>query len=806
MTDQSDQPHHEDNIDLRRFIIKAIANWPLFVISIGIAYAIAYLINRYAEPQYSVNASIMIRDDRKSTAEMLIPSLDRYYTRQNVENEMAILKSYTLTRRTLSELDFMISYYSIGRVRESRLYKPFFDVELDTVLETLKYQPINISVLDEERYLLEINSQFKIRKVLRFGEPFRHPSFNFVVRLDKENYRNCSYVTQRMKTAFLVNDLNALTNQYMSKLNVSTNEKKSTIVSLSISGPVPQQETDYLNKLCEVYIRNGLEEKNRAALNTINFIDSQLGSISDSLRKAELKLQNFRLENRIVDISKEGDAIYAKLEKLQTDRAVAELQKRYCIYLKNYIERKTNYNDIIVPSVLGISEPILNSLVTELADLYKQRAVLKFNAQEDNPAVSMLNLKLQKTVSALKENVNEMINTTDLSIKDIIERTDVEGVELQKLPITERQLINIRRDFDLNNNIFTFLLQKRAEAGIAKASNIPDNKILDDARFENATQISPKRSKNYMTSLFLGSLIPLIIIFMTEYFNTKFTDLKELERLRKCNIIGTIGHNDKLSDLPVFEFPKSALSESFRSLRTNLQYLLREKDEKIILVTSTISGEGKTFCAVNIATILAMSNKKVLLVGMDLRKPKIHKFFNLSNDIGLSTYLINRSTKDEIVVPTNINNLFLVAAGPIPPNPAELIETEAMENLMNEYKKEFDYIILDTPPIAIVTDAILASKFANTTIFVVRHNFSSKDVLYLADELAERGTMKKINILVNDVKLPGYYGYSFKYGYRYGYGYRYNYGYNYYNYSREYYGEGENPKTFKNKIKKWIGV
>jgi capsular exopolysaccharide synthesis family protein len=191
---------------------------------------------------------------------------------------------------------------------------------------------------------------------------------------------------------------------------------------------------------------------------------------------------------------------------------------------------------------------------------------------------------------------------------------------------------------------------------------------------------------------------------------------------------------------------------------------------------------------------------------LDLRKPKIHKFFNLSNDIGLSTYLINRSTKDEIVVPTNINNLFLVSAGPIPPNPSELIETDAMETLMNEYKKEFDYIILDTPPIAIVTDAILASKFANTTIFVVRHNFSSKDVLYLADELAERGTIKKINILINDVKLPGYYGYSFKYGYRYGYGYRYNYGYSYYNYSHEYYSEGENPKTFKNKIKKWLGA
>lgn len=806
MTDSSSQAHHEDNIDIRRFLIKTIANWPLFVISIGIAYAIAYLINRYTEPLYSVNASIMISDDRKSTAEMLIPALDRYYTRINVENEMSILKSYSLTRRTLSELDFILSYSYIGHVRESRLYKPFFSVELDTLLETLKYQPIYISVLDEDRYLLEIDNQFKIRKVLRFGEPFRHPSFNFIIRLDKENYRKCASITQKMKIAFVVNDLNSLTNQYMNKLNVSTSEKKSTIITLSTFGPVPAQETDFLNKLCEVYLRTGLEEKNRAAINTIKFIDSQLSSISDSLKKAELKLQNFRLTNRILDIAKEGDAIYDKLEKFQSEKVIAELQKRYCLYLKNYIDSKNEYTDIIAPSIVGISEPMLNSLVSEIADLYKQKAVLKFSAQDDNPAISMINLKLQKAVAALKENINEMIITSDLNLKDINERIEKQGGVLEKLPVTERQLINIKRDFDLNNSIFTFLLQKRAEAGIAKASNMPDNKILDEARYENAVQITPKRSKNYLTALFLGGLIPLIIIFITEYFNTKITDLKELERLKKCNVIGTIGHNDKESELPVFEFPKSALAESFRSLRTNLQYLLREKGENTILVTSTISGEGKTFCAMNIAAILAMSNKRVLLIGLDLRKPKIHKLFNLSNDIGLSTYLINRSTKDEIVIPTNINNLFLVNSGPIPPNPAELIETDEMEKLINEYKKEFDYIIIDTPPIAIVTDAILASKFANTSIFVVRHNFSSKDVLYLADELAEKGTMKKLNILVNDVKMPGNYGYSFKYGYRYGYGYRYNYGYSYYNYNHEYYGEGEGPRTFKEKIKKWLGV
>jgi len=305
-----------------------------------------------------------------------------------------------------------------------------------------------------------------------------------------------------MQIYFIVNDINSLTKQYLNKLTLKTNEKKSTVVTLSISGPVPQQEADFLNKLCEVYIRTGLEEKNKAAINTIKFIDSQIGSISDSLKKAEMTLQNFRLQNRILDIGKEGTAIYSNLEKLQSEKAIITMQLRYYVYLKNYIESKNEYNDLIVPSIVGISEPVLNQLVTELTDLYKQKTVLSYSAQGNNPSISILKLKIEKTVDALKENIHEIINTTQLALKDIEERTEKVSSELQKLPVTERQLITIKRDFDLNNNIFTFLLQKRAEAGIAKASNMPDNKILDIARPENAVQISPKRSKIILQQYF----------------------------------------------------------------------------------------------------------------------------------------------------------------------------------------------------------------------------------------------------------------------------------------------------------------
>jgi capsular exopolysaccharide synthesis family protein len=308
-----------------------------------------------------------------------------------------------------------------------------------------------------------------------------------------------------------------------------------------------------------------------------------------------------------------------------------------------------------------------------------------------------------------------------------------------------------------------------------------------------------------MIALFIGILIPLVIIFLIEIFNTRITDLTELEKLTKCNILGSIGHNEKESELPVFENPKSSLSESFRGLRTNLQYLLRDKEEKVIVITSTISGEGKTFCAVNLACILALSNKKTLLISLDLRKPKIHKIFNLSNDVGLSTYLIKRELPQDIIFTTNIKDLYITTSGPIPPNPAELLETKEMDDFIKYARKEFDYIVLDTPPVAIVTDALLLSRQADTTIFVIRQNYSSKEVLKLADDLAQKSSMKHLCILVNDVRVPGYYGYSYKYGYRYGYGYNYNYGYNY-TYGHDYYGESLQKPTWKDKLKRYLKI
>ncbi|HBH49082.1 MAG TPA: capsular biosynthesis protein, partial [Bacteroidales bacterium] len=347
---------------------------------------------------------------------------------------------------------------------------------------------------------------------------------------------------------------------------------------------------------------------------------------------------------------------------------------------------------------------------------------------------------------------------------------------------------NIQRDFNINDQIYTFLLEKSAEAGITKASNIADHKILDKALPNNAVRIKPKPSSNYMLSLVVGFLIPLVIIILREFFNNKILGKRDIENATSVPILGSVGHNEKHTEIPVFENPKTALSESFRALRANLHFMLKEKNEKVIAVSSTISGEGKTFCAVNLAAIMAMAGKKTLLVGLDLRRPKIHRIFNLNNDAGLSTFLAGRSEANDIVQSTNVESLSIVNSGPVPPNPAELIGSERLVEFIESMKTQFDYIVIDTPPIAIVTDALLLKDLINTYIFVIRHDYSDRSVLKLVDELYTRRGVSNMSILVNDIQVKGYYGYNYSYNYGYGYGYTYRYGQSYYDAEGEFKG------------------
>jgi len=499
-------------------------------------------------------------------------------------------------------------------------------------------------------------------------------------------------------------------------------------------------------------------------------------------------MENFRFSNRFVDLTAEGNLVLQRLERYETEKNTLNLQMQYYEYLKEYLTSRDESGMIVSPSVMGISNPLLVSLIEELSSLQLQQKQAGFVMKDNLPATDLISEKLEQARKALLENVTSSISQLRLSTTDVEKRISEVNGQLGRLPGTERQLIRIQRDFDLNSTVYNFLLEKRAEAGIAMASKVSDNKIIDIAEPYNAVRIKPRTRQNYMLALILGLLLPAIAIILIDLLNNKIIDKKDIEKATTAPILGFISHNGYGSEVPVIEKPGSTLAESFRSIRTSLKYFMPEGQPAVIAITSTVSGEGKTFVAVNTAAIISMLGRKTLLVGLDLRKPRINKILGLDNSVGMSTYLSGNSRYNEVVQPTHIENLWFVSSGPIPPNPSELIERDSMNEFLAKARKEFDYIIIDTPPAAVVTDALLLAARADVTLFVVRQRYSAKSTLSLIDEIYRTREIKNPGIIVNDISMSGYYGYGLRYGYTMGYNYGYNYGYKYYGHTP--YGKG----------------
>jgi tyrosine-protein kinase Etk/Wzc len=791
--DQNYYTPESEGIDFRRYFSLFISNWYWFAAALFLALAIAYGVNRWGEEVYTVQSTLLINDEDYggSYAQMgsIIPGGDIFRSKQNLQNEIGILRSFDLNHQVMSYLEeFHIVYTAIGKrgIAESRLYRnsPFV-VHFDSIW----LQPgsrVDIKILSDEKYLLTIEGN-EYEQEHSFGERFEKFGFNFVIlprQLGVSPYSD----NRSNKYYFYITSPAALANNYRYKLSVEPIEEDATLVTLTVSGQVPEQEADYLNTLMDAYIDQGLRWKNMAAEQTIKFIEVQLGFISDSLTRAENKMENFRFNNRFVDLTTEGNLVLQRLERYEIEKNTLNLQMQYYEYLKEYLTSRNESGLIVSPSVMGVGDMMLIRLVEELAQLQLQQKQVGFVLKDELPATDLISGKVDQARNALLENVNSSINQLKISMADVEGRIADVDRQLGRLPGTERQLIRIQRDFDLNSTVYNFLLEKRAEAGIAMASKVSDNKVIDYAEAFNAGRIKPRTRQNNMLAIILGLLLPAIAIVIIDLANNKVIDKKDVEKATKAPILGYISHSDHDSELPVVDKPGSTLSESFRSIRTSLKYFTPENQSVVIAVTSTISGEGKTFVAANLATIISMLGRKTLLVGLDLRKPRIHKIFKMQNDKGMSTYLSGNSTYEEIIQKTSVENLWFATAGPIPPNPAELIERDSMTKFLEKARTQFDYIILDTPPAAVVTDALLLAGRADITLFVVRQRYTSKDTLRLIDEIFCTREIKNLGIIVNDISMSGYYGYGLRYGYTMGYNYGYNYGYKYYGHTG--YGKG----------------
>lgn len=787
----------EDSIDIKRFISLYISNWYWFAVTLFISLSIAYSINRYSSKIFSVSSTLLIKDDQlgnmNSNVSNVIPGGDIFRSQQNLKNEMGILKSFTLNYKVITKLkDFHITYINVGRrgIVESMMYKTCpFEVVYDSLENEPKYRRVNITILNGSKYRLELEGNPKPDDTIYFGKPFKKYGFNFTI-IRRNPVDSVFSHDGSNRYYFYFEDLGGVASVYRSKLSVVPIEKDATLVTLSVSGLDPKQEADYLNRLMMEYINYGLDNKNQTADSTVKFINGQLKEIQKSLKEAEDSLENFKRRNSFIDISKEGTLIQNKLERVENEKATFELQLKYYNYLSEYLNIKNANGTIISPSIMGINDQVLLRLVNEFSVLQKESEKIALNIGNDQPAVSLLLKQTEEARQALQENVRNAISNLNLLISESDKKKSEVDLEINKRPSTERELITIQRQFDLNNSVYTYLLEKRSESGIARASNVSDNRIIDPASAFSSFPIKPKTRINIIISIALGLIIPMILMVLIDFFNDKVIDKKDVERKTKVPIIGYISHNSGKNEIPVVERPGSSIAESFRSVRTAIKYYVKENEVAVIAVSSTISSEGKTFISINLAAIIAMLGKKVLLIGLDLRKPRINRVFEFQDNPGMSTYLSSNCEYEEIIKQTQISNLFYVPSGPIPPNPSELIETENMKVFMERARKEFDYIIIDTPPVAIVTDTLLLAPYIDVSLFIVRQRYTSRNTLELIEQLHKKGELKNMAIVINDISLSGYYGYGMRYGYTHGYG--YSYGYNYY--GSNYYGNYGNSE------------
>ena len=780
---------NQSTFDFKGFLLKIAGYWKWFLISLAICFFIAYQVNIRKEKIYGLETLISVKEESNP---LFTSNTSLTFNWGGVSDEVqtitTTLQSRSHNELVVEKLQYYIDYLVQGEYNLIDAYGAVpFELELDKKKGQLTGALISITFVSESVYELKITFENSSVPLIHYADASRSIT-NVAVGEFKKRFK----VGQEVVLPFLNWRLNIKDNpgfykgnEYFVRFNdfdgtvsnykgiaVRADDKGGSVLTLSMQGTNKARLVDYLNATVKMLIKRQLDSKNQFATNTIAFIDSTLVSMESQLKETGNELKSFRKDKNIIDVEDGGVKFSDRILKYDVEKDEITRKIAYYNSLRSYLKSSVDYSKLPAPSVAGIEDPNIVVNVSKLIALSAQRSEMAYAVKSekifkdfDNQMLAVKNVLLENIVTAKQSlqydlaTVNSKIGASESVIK--------------QLPEDQQELIKIKRKYDLSDNIYTTFLQKRSEADIVKAANLSDIHFIDPAKDVGGGLIGPKTSVNYVLALFLGILIPLIVVLIIFFINNSIQNTEELSNLTNIPLIGVIGVNRDKTALAVYNKPKSALSESFRAIRSSLQFLYKKQNvdgAKTLMITSSVSGEGKTYCSINIATVFALSEKKTVIVGLDLRKPKLFEEFNLNNDKGVVNYLINESSVDEITNATEISFLDVILSGPIPPNPAELIISERLGDLMRELKQKYDYIILDTPPVGLVSDALELDQYCDVTLYIVRQNFSKKDMITLLNNRVKRGELKNTSIVLNGFENKAKYGTGYGYGYGYGYG------------------------------------
>ncbi|MCE9018168.1 GumC family protein [Bacteroides thetaiotaomicron] len=802
LTNEKLREAEDKEIDIQELLFKYLIHWPWFVGAVIVCLIAAYVYLYVATPVYNISATVLIKDDKKGGSSNNVAGLDELglsgliTSSQSIDNEIEVLRSKTLVKEVVNYLNLYVTYQDDDQIPSKELYKtsPVQVSMIPQEAENLK-KNIVIEMVVQPQGSLDVNVKMEDKEIQKHFEklpailPTDQGTLSFFQATDsissKKNEEVSSPVQDmRHITATISQPMN-VARGYCENLSIEPTSKTTSVVTLSLKNSSLQRGQDFINQLLEMYNRNTNNDKNEIAQKTAEFIDERIGIISKELGSTEADLETFKRDAGITDLS--SDAQIALTGNAEYEKK--QVENRTQISLVEDLKKYLGHNEYeILPSNVGLKDITLAAQIDRYNEMLIERKRLLRTSTENNPAIINLDTSIRATKANVQATLEGTLQGLFITKADLDREAKRYMRRISDAPGQERQYVSIARQQEIKAGLYLMLLQKREENAIMLAATANNAKIIDDA-IADVIPVSPRRSVIYLAALVLGIAIPVVVIYLIDLTKFKIEGRADVEKLTSVPIVGDIPLTDeknaKDGSIAVFENQNNLMSETFRNIRTNIQFML-QNDKKVILVTSTVSGEGKSFTSANLAISLSLLGKKVVIVGLDIRKPGLNKVFNLSSkEKGITQYLANPEMDlMSLVQLSDVNkNLYILPGGTVPPNPTELLARDGLDKAIEILKKNFDYVILDTAPIGMVTDTLLIGRVADLSAYVCRADYTHKAEYTLINELYHEQKLPNLCTIINGVDLKKrkygyYYGYG-KYGKHYGYGKRYGYGYGY---------------------------
>ncbi|WP_128548347.1 GumC family protein [Larkinella soli] len=749
------QQYEDKEPDVRAIIFKYLKNWKWFLVSLVVCLASGYVYLKYQVPLYKVQSSILIKDDKKGLSEeTIMKELDLFAPKKVVENEVEILKSYTLMEKVVNDLELDVSYFRETPVGEREIYQ---SSPIRLVVESAGPE------LYEDGLKIEFINPKTVR-ILEKNYPVNQSVNTPVGRL--RIFPKAAIAADSLPVIAHVAPKQEVVQEYLDKLKVDPTSKQSTVLQLSMEEAVPQKGRDILDKLVEQYNDAALEDKNLVASNTLDFIEERLRLISGELATVEKDVEVYKSTQGITDISTESQIFLQSVQQNDAELTKVNIQITALEDVERFIRSKSGERGA-TPATLGLSDPTLLGLIGKVTELELQRDNLARTTSENNPLLSSLDDQIRATKGNIRDNIQTMKRILMGTRGKLMADNNKYESMIRTVPRKERDLLNITRQQAIKNNLYTYLLAKREETALSYASTVADSRTIDRARSSNEP-VKPKKALVFLLFGAFGFLLPIGAFAVRDMMNDRIGQRSDVEALTQTPIIGEIAYAKHSFPLVVTSRSRSIVAEQVRALRTNLQFLRSNNECLAVLFTSSISGEGKSFISLNLGASLALIDRPTIILEMDLRRPKLHAMLGVDGSVGISNFLIGQTTLDEIIQPVpGMPNYFILPSGPVPPNPAELLVSDKLDEMFRQLRERFEFIIVDSPPIGLVTDAQIIADKTDATLFVVRHDVTPKPHVRMVESMYKEQKFRKLSLILNSINQGQGYGYNYGYGYGY---------------------------------------